>query len=82
MLMTLTTMLAILHDSSQIELGTLVCIKKSLKLRLSVLLECEIVFTIRYAELVLIPEQLSAVPSNILMASVIGGLLTIAYFTG
>ena len=44
--MTLTTMLAILHDSSQIELGTLVCIKKSLKLRLSVLLVCEIVFTI------------------------------------
>lgn len=45
--MTLTTMLDMLHDSSQIELGTLVCIKKSLKLRLSLLLECEIVFTIR-----------------------------------
>jgi len=74
--MTLTTMLAILHDSSQIELGTLVCIKKSLKLRFSVLLVCEIVFTIRYMELVLFPEQLSEVPSKILIASVIGGLLT------
>ena len=75
--MTLTTMLAIDQDSSQIGLGTLVCTKKSLKLRFSVLLLCVIVFTIRYIELVLIPEQLSAVPSNILAASVIGGLLTV-----
>ncbi len=74
--MTLTTMLAIDHDSSQIGLGTLVCTKKSLKLRLSVLLLCEIVFTMRYMELVLFPEQLSEVPSKILIASVIGGLLT------
>jgi hypothetical protein len=71
--MILITILDMLHDSSHIGLGTLVCTKKSLKLKLSALLVCEMVLTIRYIELVLFPEQLSSVPSNILTASVIGG---------
>ncbi len=71
-----------LQDSSHNGLGTLVCTKKSLQVIFTELLECEIVFTILYIDVVLMPEQLSSVPLKVFTASVIGGLFTVLYLTG